>query len=280
MDRSGNIPNGVSRRDLYEAKIIYDSAYHPDTGEKMNLIGRMSFQVPGGMVILGAMLVYYRTSMQVLTIQWINQSFNALVNYTNRNANSTITNRQIATAYVGATTGAVGVSIFLNSLVKGAPAIIGKWVPFVAVAAANCINIPVMRQRELMEGVAVTPTPSMDVHDKNELGKSRIAAAKGIMQVATSRIFMTIPTLLLLPVLMSRLELRFPQLLRSNLMSTGVQTVFCGLLLCFAVPLGCSLFPQQSSISFNRLERKVQNDIRKNLKGQSPPNYVYYNKGL
>jgi hypothetical protein len=86
--------------------------------------------------------------------------------------------------------------------------------------------------------------------------------------------------IVLLPVLMSRLELRFPQLLRSNLMSTGVQTVFCGLLLCFAVPLGCSLFPQQSSISFNRLERKVQNDIRKNLKGQSPPNYVYYNKGL
>lgn len=50
----------MSLDELRTAKVLYDSAYHPDSGERMNLIGRMSFQVPGGMVILGSMLVYYR----------------------------------------------------------------------------------------------------------------------------------------------------------------------------------------------------------------------------
>lgn len=57
-----------------------------------------------------------------------------------------------------------------------------------------------MRQNELIEGV--------DVQDKDGLivGKSRVAAAKGISQVVFSRILMAAPGMLLLPVIMERLE--------------------------------------------------------------------------
>jgi hypothetical protein len=45
---------------LLAAKQIYESSFHPDTGQKQNVFGRMSFQVPGGMAITGAMLSFYK----------------------------------------------------------------------------------------------------------------------------------------------------------------------------------------------------------------------------
>lgn len=47
-------------QELYDAKVLYDSAFHPDSGEKQNIFGRMSFQMPGGMVLTGILMVYYR----------------------------------------------------------------------------------------------------------------------------------------------------------------------------------------------------------------------------
>uniref|UniRef100_A0A3B3SS65 Sidoreflexin n=1 Tax=Paramormyrops kingsleyae TaxID=1676925 RepID=A0A3B3SS65_9TELE len=254
--RAGTVPPGTSKEQLYYAKKLYDSAFHPDTGDRMNLIGRMSFQVPGGMAITGFMLQFYRTVPAVVFWQWVNQSFNALVNYTNRNAASPITPKYILTYRKCSSKDLCAPSCLCR---QKAPPLVARWVPFAAVAAANCVNIPMMRQQEILNGIAVTD------ENGNKLGHSRNAAIKGITQVVISRITMAAPGMIILPIVMERLE-------RYRFMQVGP----C--LLVFMVPAACSLFPQRCSMAVSKLEPELRDSIVSQY-GDSI-RYIYFNKGL
>ncbi|KAK9964763.1 hypothetical protein ABG768_005907 [Culter alburnus] len=268
--RLGVVKPGLTEDQLWRAKYIYDSAFHPDTGEKMLLVGRMSAQVPMNMTITGCMLTFYRTTPAVVFWQWVNQSFNAVVNYTNRSGDAPLTMNQLGAAYVSATTGAVITALGLKSLTKHLPAIMGRFVPFAAVAAANCINIPFMRQRELKYGIPIT-----DVEGKR-LGESTKAAQQAIVQVVVSRIGMAVPAMAIPPVIMNALEKK-AFMKRFPVLNAPVQVGLVGLCLVFATPLCCALFPQKSSMKVSSLEPEVQERIR-----QSNPHAttVYFNKGL
>lgn len=63
--REGKEPPNTCLEDVIYAKKLYESSFHPDSGEKQNVFGRMSFQVPGGMIITGAMLQFYRFDFYV-----------------------------------------------------------------------------------------------------------------------------------------------------------------------------------------------------------------------
>ncbi|XP_048842626.1 sideroflexin-1-like [Brienomyrus brachyistius] len=268
--RKGIVKPGLSEDELWRAKYIYDSAFHPDTGEKMVLIGRMSAQVPMNMTITGCMLTFYRTTPAVIFWQWVNQSFNAVVNYTNRSGDAPITVNQLGVAYVCATSGAVVTALSLKSLAKSLPPIMARFIPFAAVAAANCINIPFMRQRELKYGI-----PVMD-EDGHRLGQSTQAARQAIVQVVVSRIGMAMPAMAIPPIIMNVLE-RKAFMKRYPMLNAPVQVGLVGLCLVFATPLCCALFPQKSSMKVSSLEPDLQDSIR----NSSPHTHtVYFNKGL
>ncbi|KAF2349623.1 Tricarboxylate/iron carrier [Trinorchestia longiramus] len=261
--------------ELRRASALYQSAFHPDTGELQNLAGRMSFQVPGGMLITGAMLAFYRSTPAVVFWQWVNQSFNALVNYTNRNAASALTTQQLGVAYTSATSAALVTALGLKKLFSIAKkfAFFQRYVPFMAVAAANMVNIPLMRQNELLSGVTLFDDSG------NQVAVSKVGAVKGISQVVGSRILMAAPGMLLLPLLMRRVEtLRWYR----TPLNLPLQTLLCGVSLTLMVPLSCACFDQRCSIPVSSLEKKEPSayETVRNFYGTDLPDRLYFNKGL
>jgi len=262
-------PQGTTDDQVWRAKHIYESAFHPDSGEKQNVFGRMSFQVPGGMLITGAMLQFYRSNVGVVFWQWVNQSFNALVNYTNRNANVEQDNSKLLIAYVSATSAALGTSLGLKSyLAKRASPLFQRYVPFAAVASANMVNIPLMRRSEIENGITCVNEEGTPVIN------SKTAAVLGIALVTFSRIVMAAPGMTVLPVIMERLEKK-PWMQKIKPLHGPIQIALVGCFLLFMTPTACSLFPQTASIKKQTIARFEA------LPDDKPiPDILFFNKGL
>jgi tricarboxylate carrier len=258
---------------MQAAKELYDSAFHPQTGEKLFILGRMSFQVPGNMFITGSMMTFYRSTPAVVFWQTANQSFNAIVNYTNRNASAGITNEQLAAGYIGATSASVLTALGFNKLIASSPTlsggIVGRLVPLCAVAAANCVNIPLMRQQEIKKGITI------ETESGEDAGLSSRAAVEALKQVIPSRIGMAAPAMFIPPVIMNTLEktstfVKNPWLKAPTTVSFPAhyhphftdllcsQVLLTGICLTFSTPLCCALFPQKASIALKDLEPELQ----------------------
>jgi len=267
--RSGK-KTDISENEVWAAKHLYDSAYHPDTGELMFMPGRMAAQVPCNMLVTGCMMTFYKTTPAVVFWQWFNQSFNAVVNYTNRSGDSQIPMSTLGTSYVAATGGALTTALGLNALVKNLPPLVGRFVPFAAVAIANSINIPLMRRQELQEGIMLTTA------EGEKVGASKIAAKEGISMVVMSRVFMAAPGMVLIPLVMNSVEKR-GTLRRIPWAAAPLQIGLLGAILTFATPMCCAIFEQKASIKPTSLEPELQEKIRGMA---NPPEILYYNKGL
>eukprot|EP00092_Neocalanus_flemingeri_P029824 GFUD01032379.1.p1 GENE.GFUD01032379.1~~GFUD01032379.1.p1 ORF type:complete len:321 (-),score=77.97 GFUD01032379.1:586-1548(-) len=262
--------NHLSEDEIWAAKNLVDSAFHPDTGEKMFLPGRMSAQVPFNMTITGCMMTFYKTTPAVVFWQWVNQSFNALVNYTNRSGDTPIPLATLGSSYCAATGAALGTALGLNHLTKSMPPLVGRMVPFCAVAAANCLNIPLMRRLELQEGIM------LETKEGEPVGISKIAAKEGIGMVTISRIAMAMPGMVMIPLVMNSLDSKglFKKYPKANL---PIQVTLVGLVLTFATPLCCAIFEQKASIKPTAVESELQAKIKSMA---NPPELLYYNKGL
>lgn len=266
------LPSNLTEDELWKAKYLMDSAFHPDTKEKMFFPGRMSFQVPGNLLITGGMLTFYKTTPGVVFFQVLNQSFNAVVNYTNRSGDGEVPTSRLAASFAIATTSATTTAMVMGRLAKKMPPIFARLVPFCAVAAANCINLPFMRSTELLEGIQL-------FNENNEkCGESPKVAKKAISQVVLSRVFMATPGMVLVPMAMSKLENRYAKIRTNLAMQLAWQMLLVGTCLLICTPLCCAIFPQVSSTQVSKLEPSLKEKLEKD--GYKATDLVYYNKGL
>lgn len=272
--RAGTEDQNLTEDEIWAAKQLYDSAYHPQTGEKLFVLGRMSFQVPGNMSITGCMMTFYKSTPAVVFWHTMNQSFNAIVNYSNRNASVSVSNEQLGQAFAAATTAGVLTALTFNKIVANNPAlsagIAGRMVPLVAVAAANCVNIPLMRQQEIKNGITVSTA------DGQPIGNSVTAAKEALFQVIPSRVGMAAPAMFITPLCMNALE-KTKTFIKNPWLKAPITVLLTGACLTFSTPLCCALFPQTSTITLDRLESDLQKIATSKHPGVTE---FYYNKGL
>lgn len=268
--KTRRMPPGYDEEKLWRTKYLYDSAFHPDTGEKMFVLGRMSAQAPMNTIITGCMITFYKTNAATVFWQWINQTFNAVVNYTNRSGDAPLSKSHLLMSYCAACGGALGTALYLNSKVKNMKPIYGRLVPFAAVCGANFINIPMMRSNEILNGTPVF-TP-----DGQRVGESKNAARSGIALVCVSRVLMAVPGMTLTPFI-TNYATRRGLFCKYPLAVIPFQLTLVGICVTFATPLCCALFKQQANLPVSKLEPELKEEVQKKF-----PNVkeVYYNKGL
>ncbi|KAI9203505.1 Tricarboxylate/iron carrier [Polychytrium aggregatum] len=262
---------------LWRAKRLVDSTIHPDTGEKVVLPFRMAAFVPTNVLIVAGMLLPNPSIASIIFWQWVNQSVNVAFNYFNANKSTEMNVTETATAYCMAVASSCTIAVGMNEWVKRVKhvtplmkTVLQRAVPFTAVAAAGTLNVFLMRQKELVDGIDI-----QDEHGNN-LGKSTAAGAKAITQVAVSRVATSFPVVFIPGMIMSQLERT--RWLRANprlVMPVNLLTITGSLMA--ALPCAIALFPQTASMPVSQLEPKFH-DLR-DANG-NPIKTVYFNRGL
>ncbi|KAL0481563.1 sideroflexin [Acrasis kona] len=269
-------PNLPSQEEVWEAKRIRDSMVHPDTGSIIPAPFRFSAFLPSNLGIVVGMLTA-KSIPSIVLWQTVNQTYNVCVNYSNRNASSETSNKQLGISFAGALASSVGTAVGLNQWITHTKSItnpimrqrLNSFVPFVAVGVANMFNITLMRITELQQGIDVKD------EDGNVVGKSVIAGQRAISQTIFSRIMLITPGMVFPPIIMNLMESKTQLFVKRPWIKTpfyvGMLAFFIGAFL----PLCIGLFPQQSKISVD----SVEPSIRDKLKGTNKK-FLYYNKGL
>ncbi|KAF7414141.1 hypothetical protein HZH68_002630 [Vespula germanica] len=167
-----------------------------------------------------------------------------------------ISKETLIQSYIGTTGNKVITALSLNRLARHGRALAGCLVPLTAVAAANCVNIPLMRITELQNGIELQNESGIEVGERQSQ-PSRYCEFLWLRPVWTIILFYIT---VLSPIIMNYIEKR--NILRKVKWATApIQVIICGICLTFAIPLCCALFVQRILISVDKLEFEVQKEI-------------------
>ncbi|KAI3333325.1 sideroflexin-5 [Ustulina deusta] len=257
--------------ELWKAKKIVDSTLHPETGKPVLLPFRMSCFALSNLVVTAGMLTPGLSNTGTVLWQVANQSLNVAINNANANKSTPLSYSKLAQSYLLAVGASCSVAVGLNALVPrlkrvtpSTKLILGRLVPFAAVASAGFLNVLLMRGEEMRVGIDVYPVLSAadkaklaaegrPESDVASLGKSRRAATVAVGETALSRVLNSTPIMVVPPLILVRLQRT--QWLRTNPRLT--LPVNLGLILgmsYIALPLALAAFPQRQKISAESLE--------------------------
>ena len=233
----------------------------------------MSCFVLSNLVVTAGMLTPGLGTTGTIAWQVINQSLNVAVNYSNSNKSTPLSYSKIAQSYFLAVGASCGVAVGLNSLVprlkRISPStrlILGRLVPFAAVASAGFLNVFLMRGEEMRTGIDVFPVLSPSDKEKlalegraesdvPSLGKSKKAATIAVAETAVSRVLNSSPIMVIPPLILVKLQ-RTEWLKKNPRYTTPVNLGLILVTSYVVLPLALAVFPQRQTVPADSLEEE------------------------
>lgn len=291
--------------EIWQAKKIVDSTLHPgmrvlhrrqfrrltgffsDTGQPVLLPFRMSCFVLSNLVVTAGMLTPGMGITGTLLWQIANQSLNVAINNANANKSTALSRAQMMRSYFAAVSASCAVALGMNAIVPrlkrvspNTKMILGRLVPFAAVATAGVLNVFLMRGEEIRRGIDIFPVQTEEEKAEREktgkevssLGKSKKAATLAVGETAISRVLNATPVMVVPPLILVRLQKTEWLKQRPRM----VLPVNLGLILAtslFALPLALGAFPQRQAVHASSLEEEFRS--RGGLDGM-----VEFNRGI
>lgn len=176
--------------------------------------------------------------------QWLNQTYNAGMNYGNRNASSQYTTKDILMGYTAAVGASVGMGVGLKKLSAnatkhmhgGSLLLANCFISYIAVATAGFLNSLCMRMGELDKGIKVFDETGED------MGVSKVCAHTAVYQTAFSRLILSLPTFVIPGIALFMLD-KGGLIPKAKGPKAALELVVVACALVTAPPLACALFP-------------------------------------
>lgn len=265
-------------KQLRRAQYMVGSSVHPDTNEVTPPYQRFCSYSILNIPILFGMILSKQTTSNIILWQWVNQTYNAVLNYANRNASSSLDYKGLALAYTSAVTASITIGLGMRRLltpfaknIKGPGQLFFNFlINTTAIGCAGVLNVLIMRSKEMQEGITLVDK------DGNEQGKSPIIGKSAVLKTAATRVILPIPPLLLPTLAFYIMEKKnlVPKRKAAKLLT---ETLIFFISMAFAPPLCCAIFEQTSKVHVSTLETKFHDLIDAN---GNKITELYYNKGL
>jgi hypothetical protein len=205
--------------EIRKAQYIIGSSVHPDTDEIIKPYQRFCSYSIINIPLLFGMIICKQTTTNIIFLQWMNQTYNAVLNYSNRNATSSLDSKGLAISYAAAVIASITIGLGMRRLLtpyskifKGPARLFFNFlINVTAIGCAGVLNVLIMRSKEMKEGITLT-----DVNG-NEIGKSPKIGKEAVIKTALSRIILPFPPLLLPTIAFYLMEKR--QILPKNRMA-------------------------------------------------------------
>ena len=169
-------------KEIRKAQAVVQSAVHPDTGETIPRMMRLCGYAPVSIPTLFGFLLSKPTTFNIIFWQWANQTYSAGVNYANRNASSSLSNSGLAFVYLAAVTSSIGVGLGMKRILSpfekkfSGPRrlFLNFLISYLAVGTAGCLNLMMMRSKEMKEGIMLTDKDGVEHGKSKQIGRTAV----------------------------------------------------------------------------------------------------------